>query len=232
MTVSSFLDKSLVWMSIEEQNKYLFDYIHKLEYLVLQSQKERANTSAKFTKILDHIKHGLGKLNKINSKVHEALKKISVMKCEDLSDIPEKQPASSEPDDKDFLYETLGTGSKPIENLEVGFAVNFEPRIRQVNHEDKFARGNNINSNDNRNHQLLRNEFTISKQEANGEPNNFEKEFQLDKRFISLWNGEEDLSKSLHKETSTTSKADEPTSNFMKIQWQLVPYLIKEGVEK
>jgi len=87
------------------------------------------------------------------------------MKCEDLNDIPEKQPTLPEPDDKDFLYETLGTGSKSIENLETGFAVNFEPRIRQLNFDDGLATVLNRNNIDNLDQQLSRNELTINKQE-------------------------------------------------------------------
>jgi hypothetical protein len=154
------------------------------------------------------------------------------MKCEDLNDIPEKQPSLPEPDDKDFLYETLGTGSKSIENPDAGFAVNFEPRIRQLNFDDRSAINGNANTDDNLGQQLSRNQITVNKQQETQKPTGLRDECPHEQRFAALRKDEEDKSKSKHKASSTDSTVDEPTSNFMRIQWNQIPYLLKERADK
>ncbi len=111
----------IVSKSIEEQNKYLYNYIHKLEFLVKQSQKERADIALKFKSIVSHIVHHLS-VNNINSKnALQILKNIQKAKNEQ----DEVSWATEGPDNnceqKDFLFEALGGGSKPFNNYESGY---------------------------------------------------------------------------------------------------------------
>mmetsp|Transcript_4173 Transcript_4173/g.5096 ORF Transcript_4173/g.5096 Transcript_4173/m.5096 type:complete len:119 (-) Transcript_4173:611-967(-) len=107
MSVGSKISKS-----IEQQNEYLLNYIHKLEFLILQSQKERADIAFKFKKIVSHLVLELSRVNKMDAKAYRTLKGIVISPSEDSTDSTQPQSLASERDEKDFLQETLDLSSK------------------------------------------------------------------------------------------------------------------------
>lgn len=118
--------------SIKEQNKYLYNYIHKLEFLVLNSQQESENTDFKFKRIIDHIAHLLPTKIEDPREVIRALRSIEMMNDHYDQDSAQKDATTSDPVDKDFLLEALGADYKSINNIELGFVPNSNGQPRHI----------------------------------------------------------------------------------------------------
>jgi hypothetical protein len=98
--------------------------MHKLEFLILESQDKRTNTESKFKTIIDHIIHSLPKTEIGSKVVQRTLRDILMMQSSEDVDTTQKEPPLSGPIEKDFLFEALGAGSKPFNNMENGFVSN------------------------------------------------------------------------------------------------------------
>lgn len=118
----------IVSRSVKEQNKYLFNYIHKLEFLICQTHKERTNHSFKFKKLVGHIINGFTHKNIMNEDLNRALKFIDIMTPEDLQSQTKKDLTITEAQDDDFLQQTLSSSSKSLNNLNQGYAVEVQSR--------------------------------------------------------------------------------------------------------
>lgn len=76
---------------MKQQNKYLYNYIHKLEFLISQNQKDRVNYDLKFKKLVSHITYSFTKKNFISENLVRALKSIEGMGPEDTMAYAKKE---------------------------------------------------------------------------------------------------------------------------------------------
>lgn len=104
--------------------------MHKLEFLILESQNKRTDTARKFKTIIDHIIHSLPKSALDQEAAQSTLREILMMQSSEDVDRLQKEPPLSEPTEKDFLFEALGAGSKPFNNMEQGFVSNSGGRFK------------------------------------------------------------------------------------------------------
>jgi hypothetical protein len=113
---------------MEEQNKYLYNYVHKLEFLITQSQQERAEFPLKFKRVISHIVHSLAPNIIDEKKMHRVLKSIEITKPDLDEGQVRKELATEESTHKDFLLEALSFGSKPFNNYESGYMPNISEK--------------------------------------------------------------------------------------------------------
>ena len=111
----------IVSKSIEEQNKYLYNYIHKLEFLLTQSHEERASSALKFKRVFSHIVHQLSGAQAEPGSALQALKRIQMMESVDANVHPTGETSAIISEKKDFVLEALAGGSKPFNNYESGY---------------------------------------------------------------------------------------------------------------
>ena len=115
----------LVSKSLDAQNKYLYNYIHKLEFLISQSQQERSRVPLKFKRIIGHIDHHLASENMGGEAAHRVLKSLQTQE-NDHENYPNKKEQLGEiSGGRDFLLEALNPGPKPFNNNEKGYGSNF-----------------------------------------------------------------------------------------------------------
>ena len=108
----------------------MYNYLHKLEFLILESQNKRTDTARKFKTIIDHIAHSLPKAATDPEDAQSTLRGILGMQSREDADGSQKEPRPSDPPEKDFLFEALGAGSKPFNNMDQGFVSNSGGRFK------------------------------------------------------------------------------------------------------
>lgn len=125
----------IVSRSIKDQNKYLFNYANKLEFLICQTHKERANHDFKFKKMVSHIVDGLTHKSIMTKETDRSLKLVQVMTAEDTLRTTKIEQTLSDALDDDFLREALISGPKSSNYLNQGFASetrNKDPLLSDI----------------------------------------------------------------------------------------------------
>lgn len=100
---------------------YLFNYIHKLEYLISKTQKDRANYKLKFKKLVSHIVHSFTNKNLLNENLERMLKLIDIMSPQDNPNQGKKEIRSADVRDINSLLRLIEGTSKSSINSNKGY---------------------------------------------------------------------------------------------------------------
>lgn len=199
----------IVSRSVKEQNKYLFNYANKLEFLISQTHKERANQHFKFKKMVSHIVEGLTHKNIMTKEADRALRLVQVMTAEDTQRTTRIEQTLPDAHEGDFLREALISGSKPLNYLDQGYT--FEPKNRTQSMSDTDEGRGTIN--------------------AQAEDLGSIKWNIYDKRsspsLISLFEG-----KNTQENGFTLGGQDEKFSEFIKAEWNQMEQVKQQAVKR
>lgn len=99
----------------------MYNYIHKLEFLIKQSQQERADSALNFKRVIGHLVHEATKSNIEPQTTFHELKRILAKEYEDGNVYLDREKLEENPDKRDFVLEALAAGSKPFNNYESGY---------------------------------------------------------------------------------------------------------------
>jgi hypothetical protein len=97
---------------------YLFNYIHKLEFLISKIVQDRADFDLKFKKLVSHISRRLTQKNILSGDLDRVLKCIHVMTPQDSDALAKKRGDDEEPQENTDLRKLVGESS----NLNQGYA--------------------------------------------------------------------------------------------------------------
>lgn len=139
------VDASNLAASVKSQNLYLFNYIHKLEYLIMQSCKERAKSASKYKAMVSHIIKKVDQNNLLTKDAYKVLKLIEAMPEHKIDEDANRPSNTEDSHQKDTLYKTLNyrPQSEAGQLEEAGMPTNYqglvEPRLKELDTAETLA---------------------------------------------------------------------------------------------
>lgn len=99
----------------------MYNYIHKLEFLIKRSQQERADSALNFKRVISHLVHEATKSNVEPQTAFHELRRILAKEYEDGNVLHDGDKLEPNSEKRDFVLEALAAGSKPFNNYESGY---------------------------------------------------------------------------------------------------------------
>lgn len=107
----------------------------------MQSQKDREKLALKFNRIISHLTHGLANTEYNAKEAHKIFRNIQLASAEDEDEYVSKEKQVADQESEETLFDVLGTGSKPFNNMDSQLDVNIGGRDKQMMSEDNQISG-------------------------------------------------------------------------------------------